>query len=348
LARPAFRLSELRDRLGGELRAAIDPRLGGVAALDDAGPEDLGFAIGSAHLAAARASRAGALIVSEKLAAQGLDHPLLVVDNPHASFARAVALFHPTRPVAAGVHASAVIAADAQVDPSAEIGPGVVIGHGSRVGARSRLDAHCVVGDGVAIGDDCLFHANVSVYDGCRLGNRVILHAGVVIGADGFGLAWEGDHWRKVPQVGVVVIEDDVEIGANTTVDRGALGDTLIETGVKIDNQVQIAHNCRIGAHTAIAGCVGIAGSTRVGKRCRIGGGAVIMGHFDIADDVTISAGSFAAKDILKPGTYTSIQPIMAHADWLKNAAQIRHLADMRQRLQALEKQLAKLIDTQG
>ena len=146
-----------------------------------------------------------------------------------------------------------------------------------------------------------------------------------------------------MPQVGCVIIEDDVEIGANTTVDRGALDDTRIETGVKIDNQVQIAHNCRIGAHTAIAGCVGIAGSTRIGKRCRIGGGAVIMGHFEIADDVTVSAGSFAAKDILNAGIYTSIQPIMPHADWLKNAAQIRHLADMRQRLSALEKRFTEI-----
>ncbi len=340
---PEFRLAELQAQLGGEIQGTADPILRGVASLEHATTERLSFVVGGGHLKTARASQAGALLVASSQLAAELDRPCLVVANPHASFARAVALFHPEAAIQPGTHPAAVVDATVTLGENCEIGPGAVIEAGARIGARARIGANSVIGADTVIGDDCRLYANVTVYHGCHIGARVILHSGSVIDADGFGLAWDTDRWIKVPQVGRVIIEDDVEIGANTTVDRGALDDTRIETGVKIDNQVQIAHNCHIGAHTAIAGCVGIAGSTRIGKRCRIGGGAVIMGHFEIADDVTVSAGSFAAKDILNAGTYTSIQPIMPHADWLKNAAQIRHLADMRQRLSALEKRFTEI-----
>ena len=340
---PRFRLSELQHKLGGDTLSSNDPELTGAASLDKAGPDQVSFVVGRSHLKAAMASRAGALIVSPTLTECGLECPLLVIDNPHAAFAHTVALFNPPPSLNPNIHPSVHIGSDAHVSAEMEIGPGVVIGARCRIGRGSRIGPNCVIGDDVVIGDDALLHPNVTIYAGCHIGHRVILHSGVVIGADGFGLAWETDHWLKVPQIGIAILGDDVEIGANTTVDRGALDDTIIEDGVKVDNQVQIAHNCHIGAHSAIAGCVGIAGSTRIGQRCRLGGGASIMGHYTIADDVTISAGSFVAKDILQPGVYTSVQPVMPHEDWLKNAAQLRHLAEMRTRLKAMEKTLAQI-----
>jgi UDP-3-O-[3-hydroxymyristoyl] glucosamine N-acyltransferase len=193
----------------------------------------------------------------------------------------------------------------------------------------------------VAIGEDCRLFANVSIYADCRLGDRVSVHAGAVIGADGFGLAWENGRWSKVPQVGRALIGNDVEIGANTTIDRGALDDTVIEDGVKIDNLVQIGHNCRIGAHTAIAGCAGLAGSTVIGSNCLIGGGAGLAGHLELCAGVTVSGGTHILKSIRTPGVYTSTQPQMPHDEWLKNAAQLRHLAELRERIRELERQVS-------
>jgi UDP-3-O-[3-hydroxymyristoyl] glucosamine N-acyltransferase len=189
----------------------------------------------------------------------------------------------------------------------------------------------------------CLLYANVTIYHDCVIGDRVILHAGAVIGADGFGIAMEAGRWHKIPQIGRVCIGDDVEVGANTTIDRGALDDTVIEEGVKLDNQIQIGHNCRIGAHTAIAGCAGIAGSTRIGRYCRIGGSAMIGGHLEIADHVEIGGATAVPKSILKPGTYTAVYPMSTHQDWLKNAAHIRHLDALAARVRDLERRLADL-----
>jgi UDP-3-O-[3-hydroxymyristoyl] glucosamine N-acyltransferase len=172
------------------------------------------------------------------------------------------------------------------------------------------------------------------------VGDRAVLHPGCVIGGDGFGLAWEEDHWTKVPQVGRVILGNDVEVGANTTIDRGALDDTVIEDGVKLDNLIMVAHNCRIGRHTAIAACAGIAGSARIGAYCQIGGSAMILGHIEICDRVTVSACTFVAKDIKTPGMYTSVLPLMTHEDWKKNAAHLRRLDNLSQRIRALEKLL--------
>jgi UDP-3-O-[3-hydroxymyristoyl] glucosamine N-acyltransferase len=233
------------------------------------------------------------------------------------------------------------VAADCVIDSTARIGPGCVVEMGAQIGARSVLGPNCVIGTGARLGEDCRLHAHVTVQHGCVIGNRVVLHPGCVIGSDGFGLAWEGENWLKVPQVGRAILGDDVEVGANTSIDRGALDDTVIEEGVKLDNLIQIAHNCRIGKHTAIAGCVGIAGSTRIGAWCQIGGAAMIIGHLEIADRVIVSAGTFVAKDIREAGTYTSVQPLMRHADWLRNAAHLRHLDDLARRIKDLEKQIA-------
>lgn len=337
---PSFSLSQLHALLGGDVHGDGGTTLGGVSSLETADINELSFVVSARHLAAATASKAGALIIPAALADK-LDRPRLVVANPHATFARAVALFHPEPPLQAGVHPSAVVHASAHIAPEAEIGPHAVIGADCVIGSGCRVGAGCAIGDRATLGNDCRLHPNVTIYPDCRLGERVTLHAGCVIGSDGFGNAWDGDHWLKIPQVGRVVIGDDVEIGANTTIDRGALDDTVIGNGARIDNLVQLAHNCTVGEHTAIAGCAGIAGSTRIGSRCLIGGAAMILGHIEIGDGVTVSGASFIGKSIKTPGVYTSTQPQMPHDEWLKNAAQLRHLADMRDRIRALEKKLS-------
>jgi UDP-3-O-[3-hydroxymyristoyl] glucosamine N-acyltransferase len=342
---PVLTLAELQAHLGGQLKGDATVSIRGAASLEKAGPNQIGFLVSAKYLDQARTSRAGALIVPENLEGV-LPQPSLLVANPHAAFARATALLHPEPELPIGIDPSAVVAKDAEIDPGARIGPGAVIGSDTRIGPRSVVHASCVIGPGVSLGEDCLLHPRVTVQHGCVVGNRVILHPGCVIGGDGFGLAWEkdaaGGHWSKVPQVGRVILEDDVEVGANTTIDRGALDDTVIEQGAKLDNLIQIAHNCRVGRHTAIAACVGIAGSTKIGAFCQIGGAAMIIGHLEICDRVTVSAGTFVAKDIREPGTYTSVQPQMRHEDWLKNVAHLRHLDKLATRVKALEKLLKK------
>jgi UDP-3-O-[3-hydroxymyristoyl] glucosamine N-acyltransferase len=342
---PVLTLADLQARLGGEIRGDAGVAIRGAASLEHAGADQIGFLVGAKYLAQARASRAGALIIPATLT-EDLPQSCLAVANPHAAFARAVAMLYPEPQPDRGIHPSAVVAADAQFGADVRVGPGAVIGAGARVGARSVIHANAVIGPGASIGADCLLHSCAIVQHGCVLGERVILHPGCVIGGDGFGLAWDKDaqagHWSKVPQVGRAILEDDVEVGANTTVDRGALDDTVIEHGAKLDNLIQIAHNCRIGRHTAIAACVGIAGSTKIGAYCQIGGAAMIIGHLTICDRVTISAGTFVAKDIREPGTYTSVQPLMRHEDWLRNAAHLRHLDKLAARIKALENLLKK------
>lgn len=334
-------LAELKARLGGEIRGDPAVRVRRAASLSKAGPDDLSFALGQKQLEAARASRAGALIISPELA-EALDgRPCLVSSNPHAAFARAVGLLHPEPTPEPGVHPTASVHPSAELGPGTSVAAGCVIGAGVRIGAGSHLGPLCVLGDGVRLGRDCVLHARVTVCHDCEIGDRVILHPGCVIGSDGFGNAREDGRWIKIPQIGRVVIGDDVEIGANTTIDRGALDDTVIGAGVRIDNLVQIAHNCVIGEHTAIAGCAGIAGSTRIGRHCLIGGAAMILGHIEIGDHVTVSGASFIGKSLPEPGVYTSTMPQMPHAEWLRNAAQLRHLADMRERIRSLERELA-------
>jgi UDP-3-O-[3-hydroxymyristoyl] glucosamine N-acyltransferase len=342
---PVLTLADLQARLGGEIRGDAGVAVRGVASLENAGADQIGFLVGTKYLAQARASQAGALIIPTTLT-EALPQSCLAVSNPHAAFARAVAMLYPEPQPDPGIHPGAVVAADALLGADVRVGPGAVIGAGARVGDRSVIHAHAVIGPGASIGADCLLHSRAIVQHGCVLGERVILHPGCVIGGDGFGLAWEkdadGGYWSKVPQVGRVILEDDVEVGANTTVDRGALDDTVIERGAKLDNLIQIAHNCRVGHHTAIAACVGIAGSTKIGAWCQIGGAAMIIGHLSICDRVTISAGTFVAKDIREPGTYTSVQPLMRHEDWLRNAAHLRHLDKLAARIKALENLLKK------
>ncbi len=338
---PVLTLAELQAILGGTLQGDEQTRLDSVASLAHAQPHQLGFLVSAKHLAQARSSHAGALIVPESLAAD-LHQPCLVLANPHAGFAKAAALLQPEPQLQAGIHPTAVVAADAVIGADVCIGPGAVIGSKAKIGPRCQVGALSVIGPNAELDEDCLLHTRVVVQHGCLLGKRVILHPGVVIGADGFGLAWQGDGWLKVPQTGRAILEDDVEVGANTCIDRGALDNTVIETGAKLDNLIQIAHNCRIGRHTAIAACVGIAGSTQIGAYCQIGGAAMIIGHLHICDRVTVSAGTFVAKDIREPGVYTSAQPLMKHEDWKHNAAHLRHLDALVKRVKSLEEKLKK------
>jgi UDP-3-O-[3-hydroxymyristoyl] glucosamine N-acyltransferase len=338
---PALTLAELQAVLGGTIQGDEQIRLDSVASLAHADSNQLGFLVSAKHLAQARSSHAGALIVPESLAVD-LALPCLVLANPHVGFARAAALLQPEPLLQTGIHPTAVVAEDAVIGADVRIGPGAVIGSKAKIGPRCQVGALSVIGPDTELGEDCLLHARVVIQHGCLLGKRVILHPGVVIGADGFGLAWQGESWLKVPQTGRAILEDDVEVGANTCIDRGALDDTVIEAGAKLDNLIQIAHNCRIGRHTAIAACVGIAGSTHIGAYCQIGGAAMIIGHLHICDRVTVSAGTFVAKDIREPGVYTSVQPLMKHEDWKHNAAHLRHLDALVKRVKSLEEKLKK------
>jgi len=324
----AFTLAEIVARLGGEAVGEVSAPLTGVATLDSAGPSQIAFLANPKYRGRVATTRAGAVILGPGDRDAGR-MPRIVTDNPYAYYARAVGLFHPEPRPTPGTHPTAQVASSAKVAPSAEVGPYVVIGANASVGEGAVIGAHCVLGDGVAVGAGTRLYPRVTVYDRCTLGARCIVHSGVVIGSDGFGMAREEGRWLKIPQVGAVRIGDDVEIGANTAIDRGALDDTVIEEGVKLDNLIQVGHNCVIGAHTVIAGCTGLAGSVTIGRDCMIGGGVGIVGHLTICDRVTISGFSFVTKSITAPGTYTSGMPVMAHGEWLRNAAQLRHLDEL-------------------
>jgi UDP-3-O-[3-hydroxymyristoyl] glucosamine N-acyltransferase len=298
-------LGQIASRLGG--RVAGDPatQVEQVASLEHAGARQIAFFTSLRYREQLAATRAGAVVVApEHEALTAL--PRIVTERPYPYFARLSQLFNPVVIQPAGVHASAVLGA------TTRLGKGVSIGAG------------CVLGDDVEIGDESCLYPRVVVYPGCRIGRRAIIHSGAVIGADGFGIAEEGGRWIKIPQIGGVRLGDDVEVGANTTIDRGALEDTVLEDGVKLDNQIQVGHNVRIGAHTAIAGCAGIAGSADIGRHCTIGGAAVILGHLRIADHVHISAGTLVSRSIHKPGTYTGVYPFDENESWARGAAWLR------------------------
>jgi UDP-3-O-[3-hydroxymyristoyl] glucosamine N-acyltransferase len=332
-------------RLAATIHGAADTRIDGLAPLATAGPSDLAFLANPRYRSDALTTRAGAVVLSpdsaRQLEAAGQPLPVLVVvDQPYAWFAHAAQRLHPAPPVVPGVAPTADVAPSAQVDPTACVEPGAFVGAGAAIGAGAFIGAGAVVGEEAVIGAGTRLHPRAVVLDRCRVGERCIVASGAVIGADGFGFAPLDGRWIKIPQVGAVVIGDDVEIGANTTVDRGTMGDTVIEEGAKLDNQIQVAHNCVVGAHTVIAGCVGIAGSARIGRHCQIGGAAMIAGHITIADGCAIGPGTLVASSITEPGHYTGFFPLMKNRDWERAAAIIRHLDDLRDRLRQLESQL--------
>lgn len=342
------RLGALVERFGGQLHGDANLEVTGIAPLADAGASDISFLSNSKLRAQAAASGACALIVSpqdDAAVAAGFKGARIVTSNPYVYFARAAQYFAALTAFvpAPGIDASAAVAAGAQVDPSAHIGPHVTIEAGAIVKAGAVIDAGCFIGREAVIGEDTHLFANATFHARCQIGKRGIIHSGAVIGSDGFGFANEGGVYIKIPQTGRVMIGDDVDIGANTSIDRGALADTIIEDGVKLDNQIQIGHNCRIGAHTAMAGCVGVAGSAVIGKYCTFGGAAMVLGHLTIADKVHISSGSMVSRSILEPGQYTGFYPLAKNADWEKTAAIVRNLDTMRDKIRALEKTIKTL-----
>ena len=338
----AYTLGEIVTRLGGELIGDAGIVIRQVSPLSTARADHISFLANPKYRKQLQVTQAGAVILSS------LEHNAtrlarILTDNPYAYFAKVSALLNPPQVEVPGIHPTAQVDGSAVIDESATIGPFACLGKDARVGAHAVIGAGCYLGNGVEVGEGSCLYPQVVVYHDCTIGKRAILHSGAVIGSDGFGLAMENGRWLKVPQIGRVVIGDDVEIGANTTVDRGALDDTIIEDGVKLDNQIQIAHNVRIGAHTAMAGCVGVAGSATIGRYCTVGGGAIILGHLEIADRVNISAGTLITKSIAKSGDYTSVMPFSPHQEWLKNAARLRHLDRMAEKLSELEKKISEL-----
>ncbi len=341
-ARKSFSLAELTERFGGTVIGDAGTRIRQVAPLETAGPEELSFLANRKYQKLLASTRARAVILGED-AREATALPRIVCKNPYAYYARVAALVNPEAVRQPGTHPQAVVHAGARVAASASVGACAVIEEGVEIGDDVVIGANCFIGRGVRIGRRTRLHANASVYHDCVIGERVIIHSGAVIGADGFGMAMDEGRWLKIPQIGRVVIGDDVEVGANTAIDRGAMDDTVIEEGVKLDNQIQIGHNCRIGAHTAIAGCVGIAGSTQIGSHCQLGGSAMISGHLTIADHVIVSGGTLVAKSIAKPGTYTAVFPMSPHDEWLQNASLIRHLREMMDRIRKLEYEIKKM-----
>jgi len=335
----AYRLDDIAKQLGGSVHGSGDVIISQVATLESAQPHQIAFLANSKYRAQLDDTQAGAVILSTA-DVEATNIPRIVCSNPYAYFAKLSTLLNPPLQARAGIHPSAVIGEGVVIHPGVQVDANVVIGAGAQIGTKSIIMAGCTIGEGVVIGENALLYPRVVVYHDCVLGNNLIAHSGVVIGADGFGLAMDEGRWLKIPQIGRVVIGDDVEIGANTTIDRGALDDTVIEDDVKLDNQIQIAHNVRIGAHTAIAGCVGIAGSTTIGRYCRIGGSAGILGHLQIADYVEVSSFTLVGKSIKERGSYCGIFPFSTTQAWRKNAAQVRHLDELADRVKLLEQQI--------
>jgi UDP-3-O-[3-hydroxymyristoyl] glucosamine N-acyltransferase len=322
-----LRLGAIVDALGGQLFGNPDESIRGLAPLETAGAGELSFLSHPKYQRLLSDSKAECVIVNPtmKSLAEGRG-ACIVVDQPYLYFARVTQLWKKHLPLVSGprIHPSAVVDAGAFVHPDAFIGPLCVVERGAHVGAATVLKAHVVVGEN------------------CHIGERCIVHSGVVIGADGFGFAPSEQGWEKIEQLGAVHVGNDVEIGANSCIDRGALQDTVIEDGVKLDNLIQIGHNVRIGKHTAMAGCVGVAGSANIGAHCTIGGGANVLGHLTLADHVNISAVSVVTRSMLKPGHYTGIFPIDDNASWEKNAATLKQLHGLRERIRAIEGTLKK------
>ena len=329
-------LGEIAQTIGAELDGDPGCEIRSIGTLEKAQAGDISFFSNRRYAAFLKSTRASAVILKQE------DRKLspvatLVHDNPYLGYAQTARLLYPEPDVEPGIHPLAVIDPSARIHTAAYIGAHAVIGGNTVIAEKAYIGSGCIIGPDVMIGAGTRLTANVVVCAGIRIGARGLFHPGVVIGADGFGIANDGGQWLKIPQLGSVEIGDDVEIGANTTIDRGAIENTVIEDGVKIDNQVQIGHNVHIGAHTAIAGCVAIAGSVKIGKRCMIGGASGISGHIEIADDVVLLGMTGVSNSIKEPGVYASAIPAMEVNVWRKNAVSFKHLYEMNGRLRKIE-----------
>ncbi len=368
----AFTLQQLVDHFGGRIIGDAQISVSHIAPLDTAVSGQLSFLANPKYQSLLKTTKASAIVLSEgdfaALAAQSgqgevtQNGAFIITPKPYAYFARAATLFAKKASELTagantfkGIHPSAIVDASAQIAPDACIGPYAVIEAHSVIGARARIGAHAYIGQGVHIEQEVQLYPRVTIYAGCTIGARTIIHAGAVIGADGFGFAPDFQEvagekrgeWVKIPQVGAVKIGVQVEVGANTTIDRGAMADTVIEEDVKIDNLVQIAHNCHIGAHTVIAACTGIAGSTVIGRHCMLGGAVGIAGHLTLGDHVVVTAKSGVSKSLLKPGMYTSAFPAVEHTAWQRSAAVVRNLDRLRTHIKQLETQVSDLLAQQ-
>ncbi|MEA3639411.1 MAG: UDP-3-O-(3-hydroxymyristoyl)glucosamine N-acyltransferase [Lamprobacter sp.] len=340
-------LTELARRIGAELRGAgAALEIQDICALADGHPSAVTYVSAQKYRSALRATHAGAVILTPALAGDA-PCPCLLVDNPVLAFARAAELLHPRRRAPAGCHPSAVIAMSAEVHPTASIGALCVIEEGVRIAAGVEIGPQCVIQRDSLIGAETRLVAAVTVCERTIIGKRVLLHPGAVIGREGFGFARDGERWIRIPQIGRVRLGDDVEVGANSAVDRGAIGETVIGNGVKIDNLIQIGHNVEVGEHTAMAACSGISGSTRIGKGCTIAGAVGMAGHLEIGDDVHFTGMAMVTRSFAEPGTYSSGIPAMSSADWRRNVARFRHLDAMAKRLRRLEERVAELQEAQ-
>jgi UDP-3-O-[3-hydroxymyristoyl] glucosamine N-acyltransferase len=344
LSQPEYTLLELAELLGAELRGDPQCRISGLAGLSEAEEHQISFVSDARYVSGLPASRAGAVVVREELALQ-VPGNALVSDNPYLAFAKLSRLFDDRMPVKAGIHPTAVIDPTAKIAEGAAIAAQVVVEAGAVIGPGVEVGAGSYIGEGAGIGEGTRLAPGVTCYHKVQIGKRVIIHSGAVIGADGFGFANQQGNWEKIAQLGSVQIGDDVEIGANTTIDRGALQDTVIEDGVKIDNQVMVAHNVRIGKNTAIAACVGISGSTEIGSHCMIAGGVGFAGHLKICDRVFITAMSFVTGSIKQPGSYSSGTAMMPTAQWRKSSVRLKQLDELVKQVKQLEKEIKQLRD---
>ena len=335
---PSFRISELSERFGLSYKGDGDHEITGIGTLASAGPGDLSFFSNRQYLKQAATTHAGAVVLRPE-DAEGCASNCILSDDPYLAYARMADLFDYRTPPEPGIHPSAVIHAEAKIGTDVAIGPNVVIDSGTSVGNGCRIDPNTVIGRNNEIGEQTHIGANVTLTERVNLGKRVIVHPGVIIGTDGFGLAFAGDHWEKVPQLGGVRIGDDCELGANSVIDRGAIEDTVLEEDVRLDNFVHIAHNVVVGAHTAIAACTGIAGSATVGKGCLIGGGCGIFGHLEIADRVTISSMSTVTGSITEAGSsWSGFVPVAPTGQWRRIITHWRKLDDYIKRIRHLER----------
>ncbi|MGE0349783.1 UDP-3-O-(3-hydroxymyristoyl)glucosamine N-acyltransferase [Hydrogenophaga sp.] len=340
-------LGDIVEALGGVRHGAADLLVHRLAPLATAGPGELAFVAQARYASQIATTAADVLIVPPALQAQALARgACIVAEDPYLYFARLTQWWRREHEIlpAPGVDPLASVHASARLGEGVSIGPFVVVGANAIVARGARIGAHSVVGEHAQIGADTVLGARVTVGDRCAVGARCVLHPGVVIGADGFGFAPHQGEWVKIEQLGAVRIGDEVEIGANTCIDRGALDDTVIEDGVKLDNLIQIGHNVHVGAHTAMAGCVGVAGSAAIGAHCTIGGGAVVLGHLRLADGVHVSAASVVTRSLTKPGHYTGMFPIDDNAVWEKNAASLKQLNRLRERLKAAEQAIGQAL----
>ncbi len=332
-----YTLGELAKLLDVQLLGNENIDIGRLATLKNAGQGDLSFLSNPRYVSQLSDCKASALIIHPDQADQS-PCACLLTTNPYVTYARASHLFAPATEIVAAIHPTAVINPSATVAATASIGANVVIEEGASVGEGSSIGAGCYIGKQVSIGKHCRLYANVTIYHDVTIADNCVIHSAAVIGADGFGFAFDGKQSLKIAQLGSVEVGDNVEIGAGTTIDRGALDNTVIGTGVKIDNQVQIGHNCIIGDHTVICGCVAIAGSTVIGKFCMIGGAVGIVGHISIADKVLVSAMSLVSKPITKAGTYSSGTGLAESSEWKRNIVRFNQLDDMSKRLRELER----------